>query len=419
MKNPTFSILKGLAIMLVVLSHAAPPSGIANIIYQFHVAAFFICMGYFFKTSYLNAEKTYIVRRFKSLYIPFLKYALFFLVCHNLFYLSGIINSEFGNGGQLTAHWYTWHNFCQRLWNIVTNMSGYDEFLAGSYWFFRALLVSSILYLIAFKLLNKIKRLENQHILINVCITLLFLLLAVWKSNENIKVIALAPGGSREIIGVSLIAIGFMYRKVLEKNLPVYARYAACLISLIIVVGLPQWINTNMAFFPKVPQILTLPIAAIAGFILLHALSSVIEQYTPWLKARITYIGEHTLSIFAFHLLAFKVVSAFKVLCYGLPWLMVGGHTVVHAHNDDAFYILYVIAGVGLPLLTQYYFRCIRAKYRLTPIKCLQLIIQALRHILNISIKILKYLYHAILKYIKSIIRDFKEILSAGNPKEE
>ena len=419
MKNPTFSIIKGLAIMLVVLSHSGIPGTLANIIFQFHVAVFFISMGYFFKTSYLNAEKTYIVRRFKSLYIPFLKYAIFFLVCHNLFYIIGLINSEHGNGGTLTAHWYTWHNFCQRLWHIITNMSGYDEFLAGSFWFFRALLISSILYLIAFKLLNKIKRLTNRHTLINICITCIFLLLAAWKSNEGLNILALGSGGAREIIGTSLIAIGFLYRRITEVNRPLYVNYIIVVLSSLVVVFFPKFVVTNMAFYPNVSQILTLPIPAVAGFILLHGISASITKHTSWLQSRIAYIGNHSLSIFAFHLLAFKVVSAFKVLCYGLPWLMVGGHTVVHAHPDDAFYILYFIVGVSLPLLTQYYIRCIRAKYRLTPTKCAHRAYQGLCYVIGACGALCKSIYNYIKNSIKGFLSELKEIISAGNPKEE
>ena len=45
--------------------------------------------------------------------------------------------------------------------------------------------------------------------------------------------------------------------------------------------------------------------------------------------ALLVYIGDRTLYIFAFHLVAFKLVSALKVAFYGLPWQAVGGHPTV------------------------------------------------------------------------------------------
>ena len=49
------------------------------------------------------------------------------------------------------THPYDWTTAMQNLWSIVFNMSGYDVFLAGAFWFFRALFLSSIAFLLLFK----------------------------------------------------------------------------------------------------------------------------------------------------------------------------------------------------------------------------------------------------------------------------
>jgi len=63
-------------------------------------------------------------------------------------------------------------------------------------------------------------------------------------------------------------------------------------------------------------------------------------------------VGDHTLYIFILHIMAFKIVTALKVAYYGLDWGMMGTHMVVHYRSDsDAFFLLYTIVGVAVPLL--------------------------------------------------------------------
>ena len=152
MRDTSFSICKALAIICVVLSYAGGPSWLTSFVFQFHVPVFFICAGYFFKTKYADDEKTFIVRRIDSLYLPFLRWSIFFLLLHNLWFYTGVLNEQFGNAAGGVLHPYSWHDFSQRLWSIVFNMSGYDEFLCGAFWFFRALLLSSIGFLVGYKL---------------------------------------------------------------------------------------------------------------------------------------------------------------------------------------------------------------------------------------------------------------------------
>ena len=420
MKNPTFVILKGLAIVLVVMSHAGFPAAWANFIFQFHVPAFFICAGYFFNTAYLNDEKIFLKHRVKGLYIPFLKYALFFLVAHNLFYWIGIVNQSAGNGGGLTASWYTWHNFCQRLWNIVLNMSGYDEFLAGSFWFFRALFVGGIAYLVGFKLLRKVRVLRQNDLFINACLAIGALALAAWKIDEHIKFVLFAPGGYREIMAVFFIAIGFMYRRAYEwmSSKPIVCIIVAVLATVVAIL-FSKFMAASMAFSPTLAQHFALPVPAVCGFIMLHALSVLIATHTVWVRRAFVYIGERTLLIFAFHLLAFKAVSVFKVVCYGLPWTMVGGHPVVHHEVGDGFCWLYLLCGVGLPLVVVYYFRVVRAAYRLTPRKCLRLASHALIWVFAALWKAVCIVFRAVKSQIVGFFKGMKDILSAAHPGED
>lgn len=136
-RNTVISICKGVAIILMVMGHAEPPDLISNFIYIFHMPLFFITAGYFFTRKCLDDPWRFCVKRFKGLYVPFLKWALIFLLLHNLWFEVGLLNERYGNWMGGVTHPYGRHEFFKRLFMIVTSMSGYDEFMAGAFWFFR------------------------------------------------------------------------------------------------------------------------------------------------------------------------------------------------------------------------------------------------------------------------------------------
>ena len=120
MRNTTISIAKGIAIILMVIAHAEAPGWLCKFIFEFHMPLFFITAGYFFSLKYLNDEATFVKKRVKGLYWPFVKWAVFFLIIHNWMFDLGILNETFGNEAGGVTHPYSWHQIQQNLWTIVT-----------------------------------------------------------------------------------------------------------------------------------------------------------------------------------------------------------------------------------------------------------------------------------------------------------
>ena len=82
-RNTTISICKGIAIILMVIAHAEAPGWLCKFIFEFHMPLFFITAGYFFSLKYLNDEASFVKKRVKGLYWPFVKWSVFFLIIHN------------------------------------------------------------------------------------------------------------------------------------------------------------------------------------------------------------------------------------------------------------------------------------------------------------------------------------------------
>ena len=354
-RDTVISIAKSIAIILMVIAHAEAPGWLCKFIFEFHMPLFFITAGFFFSTKYLHDEATFVKKRVKGLYIPFVKWALFFLIIHNWMYDIGILNEVYGNEQGGVLHPYSTHQIQQNLWNIITAMGGYDAFLCGAFWFFRGLFVASILYLIIYKVLDStLPRWAERATPYLIC--LIMLLFCGWKTWEGLKVINLVQGGYRDLMGCFFFGIGFIFRQYVDDYRQIMSRqYLA--IPMTILFGIIVWLfskylTANMNWRSTFQQFLSLPIPAILGFLMVYNISRWIDAGKGWFKRLLVYTGDHTLNIFIFHIISYKVVSLIKIWYYGLDIRQIGCHMVIHDHSqEDCFWILYTVAGVGIPLL--------------------------------------------------------------------
>lgn len=416
MRETKFSILKAIAIICVVLSHAGISGWLFNFVFIFHVPIFFICAGYFFNTKYLTDERTYIVHRFKGLYLPFVRWSLFFLLIHNVLFPLGILSETYGNAGGGVTHPYTWQQFSQHAWSIVSNMSGYDQFLCGAFWFFRALLLASIGFLLMFKLLNRSAQLRDyKHTAWGVLF--ITLLLITWKTTTHLNLTGVAQGGYRELMGMAFMTAGFLLKQyeVCDK-----LNWKTALTSGTILLLASCFFPSSMVWNPNFTQFISLPLPAIAAFVMFTYISAWIDRHPGLIKRTFAYIGEHTLYIFAFHLVAFKVVSALKVWFYDLPWEAVGGHPVVITPtNNWIWVILYLAAGVILPLLWLKSYRKFAPKIDLNQTLVIHYVIFGSKFLLRYLVIGLHLLFVILKNLFKALKKEIKDILAASSTKDE
>ena len=381
-RDTTISIAKGIAIILMVIAHAEAPGWLCKFIFEFHMPLFFITAGFFFSTKYLHDEATFVKKRIKGLYIPFVKWAVFFLIIHNWMFKIGILNEVYGNEQGGVLHPYSAHQIQQNLWNIFTAMGGYDAFLCGAFWFFRGLFVASILYLIIYKVLDLgISRIPGSPRIsespslssrlsasIPYLICLIMLLLCGWKTWEGLKVINLVQGGYRDMMGCFFFGIGFIFRQYADGYRQImshkYLAIPATLLFGLVVWLFSKYLTANMNWRSTFQQFLSLPVPAILGFLMTYNISRWLDAGKGWFKRFLVYTGDHTLNIFIFHIVSYKVVSLIKIWYYGLDIRQIGCHMVIHEHaKEDWFWVLYTIVGVGLPLLCTWCWRKIRQRW--------------------------------------------------------
>lgn len=346
-RNTTISICKGIAIILMVIGHAEAPELITNFIYTFHMPLFFIAAGYFFSRKYLQQPWQFISKRIKGLYIPFLTWSLIFLLLHNLWFKIGLLNEQYGNWTGGVTHPYTLNSAIQRIIRIFTDMSGYDEFIAGAFWFFRGLLVASIVFLLLYKLLDSKTKLKPTSCLIIICLSMLAFTWSHIFFGFKIKLIP--NGGWRETWGIFFFAIGVLFRTY-ETRYKVNLWITMLFFAFLCVAAVEHFSGMNNRGLYQ--DLITLPLTGLIGFLLIYNISSYISRKDTKLRSWLTFIGDNTLYIFILHIIAFKPVSLLKIHWYGLDPAQIGCHMVIHDHHDDYFWILYSISGILLPIGT-------------------------------------------------------------------
>ena len=169
-------------------------------------------------------------------------------------------------------------------------------------------------------------------------------------------------------VGCFFFGCGFIIRQFIDKYQTLMRHYYSSIWSTflfgVIVYLFSNYLTANMNWRSNFTQFLSLPLPALLGFLMTYNISRWIDASKGWFKRFLVYTGDHTLNIFVFHIISYKVVSLMKIWYYGLDIRQIGCHMVIHEHSQqDYFWILYTIAGVGIPLLGTWL--CEKAKERI------------------------------------------------------
>lgn len=173
-------------------------------------------------------------------------------------------------------------------------MSGYDQFLCGTFWFFRALLLASIGFLVLFKLLTKSRNLQNDR-QTGWSLLLISLLLIAWKTLGGLTVTGVAQGGYRELTGMAFMGAGFLIR---QYNVCERLNWRIALTAFLFLIMASFLFPSSMAWNATFSQFISLPLPAVAAFLALTYAATYIDRKESLLKKRIgVYRRKHALHL--------------------------------------------------------------------------------------------------------------------------
>ena len=342
-RDQTLDILKGFGIILMVVAHSGAPSWLSKTIYTFHMPLFFVASGWFFSERNLDDCRNFAVRKIKSIYCPYWKWCVIFLLLHNVCYSVGILNSSFGANGYV-SHLYSVKDMAVYALNFTFRMTNYEGFLLGAYWFVRSLLWGSLLLCLCSVLMNRVTRMKRQTCILSV--TAIFGILGGAISFFNIHIPFWPQGGYREMMAVFFLGMGYMLRKQVWWKSPWW------LIVSIVVIPLSLLIEpTKLSTSPTFVMWLLIPFTGLAGYALCYKVSHVIAHHQGKMAVVLSYVGRQTFYIMTFHFLMFKPASLLKTYLWGLDWRMIGCHPVIPSGGDNWYWIVYSFTSIILSIV--------------------------------------------------------------------
>ena len=320
--------------MLMVVGHSGCPDYLYRFIYMFHMPLFFFCSGFFMNPAekFVDVRK-FVFRRFKGLYWPYVKWSLLFLLFHNLFLSWKLYDPDYIN-------YYSRSDFIDRFLHIVFTMTGHDQ-LADPFWFFKQLLLSSILVFVVEYALrsfrSKLKYLIVFIVLLSLTIISKFFgwgLPVIW----NLSIIFLSA---------CFFFLGYIYKRFELKSIPPYLGFLALMILILGVYLYDDYLDMLWYTWKNVALYIVM---ALVGVFMALSFSQILER-TPF-NHILYYIGNHTMIIFILHLLLFKIVSLLKIFIYHMSYNQLADFKVIQEYNDF-FWVIYSIVGVSLPLVLE------------------------------------------------------------------
>lgn len=324
----------------MVIGHSGCPKLLFNVIYLFHMPLFFFCSGIFYREM---ASKDYIAiflkRRVNGLYIPFVKWSIFFLLLHNLLLAIGVYNSHYGYEGG--SFYYSVYDIFWRLNLIFFTMTGYEELLGG-FWFIRSLFVACLLI----ALVSLVLRFRFKYKYELICFFFLVMTILLRRFVPDIEFYREVAMGC---FGAMFYLSGFILKQYVCFWQNKYGAIVCCSFLLFSLYYFRGGASMGCGYNKVIPFTLS----AISGTLLTIYVSKLNEKSFYIIRCSLYYIGNHTLEILALHFLSFRLVSYLFTLVYGIDYVHIAEHPVIICVNlpHSYWWLIYCIAGIVIPLL--------------------------------------------------------------------
>lgn len=346
-RDTTIDLLKGIGITSIVIGHVGGylPGGfpIGPYVYTYHIMIFLFVAGMCFKPQNNTSPYMQIGKRLGGLLPLYVSYSIFFVLAHNWFRKIHILSNDIPKYGKREI-----------IENVLNSFTfGNSERLLGAFWFVPMFFIAFSCFIIIFYKMESLKRRVWGHAFAIMACSIVGIVL-------NYKDIYLNYRIQTSILGISIIYFGYLYKKYrmnCEKYLkwwlaPVWGVMIWWLLTLNI--GRVE-LSVNQIMHPA----LFYPVTVI-GILFCLCLAEGMKKIPPICKLFST-IGKNSFHIMALHFLAFKCVDLIAVRAFKDGYDVLEKFTVSY----ENLWYLYYIAGVGIPLIAIYFFKCIREKIRI------------------------------------------------------
>lgn len=325
--------VKGVGIISIVLGHACWNINIRGCIlpvgpfvYLYHLAIFAFCAGYVYKSNE-DSVWIYISKRLKSMYLPFIQYSIFYIVCRNIFIKIGV----------LEATSYTIGDTIIAFTNILTFNSCGE--LVGALWFVPMIFFAVVFYAFLEKSINKL----NITILIKkVIMCIVMMLIGIVGLYTTEKQYGLLHNIQIAYLFVPIIWLGSLAKKIEIK------KYCGLIIGIItfLIMSIVLYLNVGIIELSKfmiINKWIFYPITII-GILFCLSITKLFCKLGK-IEKMLIVAGRNSFDIMALHFICFKLIDFIICKSIGKNDLL-----AVFPHSFNSIWIIYVLGGVGISI---------------------------------------------------------------------
>lgn len=356
-----YDVMKGVAIILMVMGHTTLTQGLHDFIYLFHMPVFFIVAGWFLSVPRDAASlRDSLWKKVLRVWLPYVFWAGLWIVLHdaliacNVYSVDHFQDTTWARQGMLQT-WGMAETF--RRLAYVPLMTGGATGLGAPYWFLATFFFATAGYSVLDYLINRYK-LPRMTLL--TVIALASVVLARYADWKIIAYISDRVGGRQLFTAVYLVYLGVLLRhfKADVVRLPRWGRMVVGGVAFILLITLEPF-GTLELVENQFPSVIFLTFSALAGW---FVLATIVDFCGEKVSVALSYIGRRSLTILTLHLPCFWLVSAVGVIILGLPkWTMAKPIT---AFSGPLWTIAYVVVGVGVPLALRYIYDRLQNQFR-------------------------------------------------------
>lgn len=358
-RDKTIDIIKGIGILFMVVRHARAPH--TGVVVLFHMALFFIASGFLYNSKRVVDFKSllkYILRKIKSLWLPYAFFTSIFLFANNLFIKINVYTQDpqlltLNSIEAQTLGKYL--PFADTL-KLVANVFIFRAFssVGGALWFFQTLFFCVIFFAITDLLFKKVFKTKKLIFALHIFLALISASIGYYCCVHNIKV----QGFARAFSAYTLVCLGYVIRETNVMNLifkkPV-VKYVMAVFALAILLYLDKFVDIAID-----RNMVCNPVGFIAisflGWAWVYSLALILQKIKLDIVNNVLcYISVHSVSIIALHFLAFKIVNAIGVYALGLDKCLIAAFPVTF--RGGVWWLLYTFVGISVALILDMIFR--------------------------------------------------------------
>lgn len=349
------TILKALAILLVVSGHLEFSLLGMFTPYSFQLSLFFFISGYLFNDKYLKDVGTFLKRRVKSLLVPYFLYNLFYLCVTVLI---------FHFTGKFWGKPITFENFF-----ITPFLNGHQFDLACPLWFVPQLFLTMVVFLFLLSVLKSTN--ENKFLHLAVFSILGFVAIPISKCFTLNPLLLIVI---RIMFSLFFVYLGYFYRQYIEEQFNIFSLNW---LGFVVMLQSILWLfnrdydpvhGIGLSFvlvWARFDEQMVVPIFTSLTGIWFSLF--VVNVIYPWVKdcKFVQLMGDNTYHIMANHLLVMFVITAIFMHLNGVPFSQRAEHNIYWIYNPVQTTYLYFVLTMVLSTYSGVFLKFMKNKIEL------------------------------------------------------